>query len=489
MDGKTYGNACAARCAQVDVSHKGECSSCNDSDGGKNISEKGTASSPSGSITDSCKSDRDLEEAFCDGNDARSETLGCPSTQECKGGACVLKTVAAPLSCEDSDFGQEYYVPGSVKSGGLQYNDVCTGLTTLKEYYCEGGAIRDAIHPCQSGERCENGRCAVPDRVCTETDGGNDIYNKGTLTSGSVLSETTRTDSCSDSNTVREYYCTGSDFASELRDCPSGYECQNGECREEDCDDTDGTSIYSAGTVTRGAAIQSDYCTSGSGGIEYRCSGNDIASSPFTCPGGYSCSGGRCISSPTCTDTDGGTNEVVAGTATDSTGSSADYCASGTSVGEYYCSGALKQSTVIVCLPGEICSAGACIVPCTDSDGSANEAVAGTTTDSTGSSNDFCASPTSVGEYYCVGNTRQSTTISCLATEVCSGGACVVTCSDSDGGEEPFVFGTASDSSGTYDDYCATTSKVIEHYCSSGMVVTNMIICDLGCSSGVCMIP
>lgn len=303
-DGKTYSNDCVARCANATVAYQGVCSAdkCTDSDGGKDIYHKGSAASGSSSATDSCISTSDISEAYCDGDAPAVETLGCPSTHECKDGSCVEKAAPPPqneTACSDSDSGQDFYVAGSAGRGSALYYDECTGLQTVKEYYCMDGLIQNIIHQCEPKERCDRGRCVVAERSCSDTDGGNDTLTKGTVTSGSVVSMVTRTDACADNGTVREYYCVGDDYASALVKCPSEYLCENGRCQEADCEDSDGGSNATVkGTVTKGSKTYTDYCSSSSAVKEYSCDGRDIQSDTITCSPGFYCDGGRCIAFP-----------------------------------------------------------------------------------------------------------------------------------------------------------------------------------------------
>src|SRR4030095_2455408 len=101
MDGKTYGNACGAKCAKVAVAYSGICDAdkfCNDSDGGKDIYNKGTTEGNLGGSTDECKDSGTVTEFYCNGKNVTSESMVCPSTHECKDGACVPKP--QQMTCE-----------------------------------------------------------------------------------------------------------------------------------------------------------------------------------------------------------------------------------------------------------------------------------------------------------------------------------------------------------------------------------------------------
>ena len=62
--------------------------------------------------------------------------------------------------------------------------------------------------------------------ICTDTDGGKNIYQKGTT---GVI--TKYTDYCSSSTTLREYYCSGIYLASAKFQC--SYGCSNGACLKQ----------------------------------------------------------------------------------------------------------------------------------------------------------------------------------------------------------------------------------------------------------------
>jgi hypothetical protein len=304
-DGKTYGNACGAKCANITIAHTGVCEadkSCTDSDGGKDIFAKGSTEDNSGGSSDTCANSENVMEYYCEGSVAKSEQLGCPATHECEDGACIWKSGTLPPSqppgseptCQDSDSGQDYYIAGTATKGPYAYNDECTELKSLKEFYCKDGMVQNVIHICDPGERCDQGKCVVAEKSCKDTDEGKDKYNKGTVTSGTIVNTVTRTDACADSDSVREYYCVGDDYQSEVEDCPDDHLCENGECREAECEDSDGGENTSEkGTVTKGSESETDSC-SGSSVKEYFCDGNDIESETKACGSGFGCEDGEC---------------------------------------------------------------------------------------------------------------------------------------------------------------------------------------------------
>ena len=68
---------------------------------------------------------------------------------------------------------------------------------------------------------------SIPSLICTDSDGGNNPYVKGTTTLGSQ----TYTDSCSTTNTLKEYYCANNQIQNYMVICPTGYTCQDGACK------------------------------------------------------------------------------------------------------------------------------------------------------------------------------------------------------------------------------------------------------------------
>ena len=194
--------------------------------------------------------------------------------------------------------------------------------------------------------------------------------------------------------------------------------------------------------------------------IEYYCSGGEGTHWGFAAAGcgyGYKCEDGACVpaSDVLCTDSDGGVNLKVKGTATDSSGTETDYCYADGALAEYSClSNYAKKRGYFNCPSGYKCDDGACVpasnVLCTDSDGGFNLNVRGTTTDSSGSSTDFCFQNNEVTEYSCLNDySKEMRSLRCGGGEICIDGACVINsslwenspCNDSDGGNNIYVRG------------------------------------------------
>ncbi len=168
-------------------------------------------------------------------------------------------------SCNDSDSGIDYNNYGTVTYGGNSYSDWCSTNNgnggqvsscsgpscTLIEQYCDStiGGVNYKSYVCPNG--CLNGACnANQTTTCTDSDGGENYYVKGTLTgiyNGAPISLDDfcidRTNSqngavvgqCSGSNCqVGERVCNSSnptDYGTKYYTCPNS--CTNGACIQQ----------------------------------------------------------------------------------------------------------------------------------------------------------------------------------------------------------------------------------------------------------------
>ncbi|MFH1784964.1 MAG: Kazal-type serine protease inhibitor family protein [Candidatus Micrarchaeota archaeon] len=287
-DGITYPNECLAKQAGVQVSATGECANqnnCVDTDGGKDLFNKGVATSTNGSVfSDNCKGIQKVSEAYCELQTAKSEEFFCPTGYVCENGACK------EAECSDSDGGKTIGVKGTVIESNNTSIDSCVDSNTLKEYYCNNTKIESENIACGAGNICENGICK--EATCADSDGGKDEMEKGTATKGSI----SQSDSCSGSSAVKEYYCENNSVKNEIIDCDSGYECASGECVEITCVDSDGgKDKMEKGTTTYGTETGIDSCYSDTQVIEYYCaSQTSISYEKINCGSGYECYNGEC---------------------------------------------------------------------------------------------------------------------------------------------------------------------------------------------------
>lgn len=105
---------------------------------------------------------------------------------------------------------------------------------------------------------------------------------------------------------------------------------------------------------------------------------------------------------------------------------------------------------------------------------------------------DFC-NFTDVIEYYCDGNSYDFEVFDCTINGTdCYDGACVFEstaegCSDSDGGKNYYVKGTATDGSTSLSDHCNPDGTLTEKYCSGDEIKWHSYDCPGECINGACI--
>lgn len=198
---------------------------CSDSDGGADELKKGTTSAGSDSETDRCLDAQTVKEFYCTRDTISSRDIECDTGMECVDGACVEGM------CEDSDGGKDASVKGTTEKGTLSQTDSCLNPSTVREYFCQDGLIKNEMMECASGYECKDGACV--ESVCVDTDNGKDQYTKGTTSYGDY----SQTDSCYSSSSVIEYFCSSDTSVNyEKINCGTGHECVAGVCQQVECE-------------------------------------------------------------------------------------------------------------------------------------------------------------------------------------------------------------------------------------------------------------
>jgi hypothetical protein len=241
--------------------------------------------------SDECPMVDQVKKYSCRNGTMSSTNMVCPTGWQCVGGACK----EMPPVCTDTDGGYNLTVQGSttVRKGYSLIStgsDYCVNQTDLMEYYCVNGSMVGNETPCGNDYVCKDGACVY--QQCTDSGDGQNLFVAGTLTKGSVV----LTDSCEGAYNVVKNYCLNNAVKTVVSTCPSGYMCSGGKCVEEVCTDSDGGLNYgTAGTVSKGGAQYSDYCSGATMLVEYYCDNNTVRSQTYNCQG--PCDNGRCLPS------------------------------------------------------------------------------------------------------------------------------------------------------------------------------------------------
>jgi len=151
-------------------------------------------------------------------------------------GESICTTSQPQPTCTDSDGGMDYFNKGVCRdSEGSNVFDICISGKILKEYYCEDLCITTQFS-CPKGSICQNSKCIY--YSCTDSDNGNNIFEKGEIHLIEGQFNYTYEDHCSnDGNYVVEYMCEEHGvvpfYELPFQKCPNG--CENGACIKEGC--------------------------------------------------------------------------------------------------------------------------------------------------------------------------------------------------------------------------------------------------------------
>ncbi|MFH0738084.1 MAG: hypothetical protein V1827_05375 [Candidatus Micrarchaeota archaeon] len=220
---------------------------------------------------------------------------------------------------------------------------------------------------------------------------------------------------------------------------------------------------------------------------------------------------GECMISDTCTDSDGGMEPDIPGTAQKGDGSSADGCDADGALLEYSCvDGAITQ-TVYDCGENRSCSEGACVAkepePPPENDTppagcqgptEADILVASTTSLGAATYKDECIEFMVVKDYYCKNGKVEAINHECPAGYGCNQGKCEYqpfSCSETDGGMDPAVKGRTLVTKGLSvpldeTDECVDLATLKENFCNEdGTGSSQEVDCGSGskCYLGKCV--
>ncbi len=465
-------------CPEGYICREGACivTPCEDSDEGKDFNNKGTTAKGEDAYSDYCL-DNSVVEYYCVNNEISSIVSPCAAGYVCIDGACIVSR------CEDTESGRTSAVAGTVTKDNISYTDYCSGSTTVFEYYCgDSGDVASTTIACSSGYVCSEGICVR----CGDSDGGQNMYTRGTVVNDTGSS----TDYCINNVMLNEYYCSDGAIKAKSMNCISGYTCLNGACVESPgCSDSDGgQDRYTKGTTMLGDDTYTDYCSGERQVTEYYCSGDNLYWNYLTCPPDYTCINGRCVrSAVSCSDSDG-IDVYTYGQVTRDSSTYNDVCTDTTHVREYWCDGTDVEMTIYECPSGYECSGGRCVAGCIDTDGE-DIYLYGTVWVGDTAYSDACVIDNDhVRENYCSAGAAAWSTYSCPDGYVCSGGACVEGCEETDSGDDPAVAGTTMKGTKSYVDTCLGSSTLVEFYCSGGFVDSVHIGCTgVGCVDGYCV--
>ncbi len=194
---------------------------CFDTDYGIEQYTKGQVFAGTALFEDACRNDTILVEYFCNPDNTSSNTnIQC---DVCEEGKCI-RFQTRDTGCKESDNYVDFTTKGYlIDKKGRIYEDSCS-QNNLEEYYCDTYGFAGTRY--KLCDLCQNGRCIEPgqERECTDSDGGIEIYTKGTILDAAGKQGIDRCNG----RVLEEYYCTETGYlAKSFKLCN---QCVEGAC-------------------------------------------------------------------------------------------------------------------------------------------------------------------------------------------------------------------------------------------------------------------
>lgn len=247
---------------------------CIDTDGGEDLFVRGTLSVytltyGNQTVVESCTDTRTMDELVCLTGDptyayTHKKTV-CDNG--CKDGACLKSR-----TCSETDRGNNKMLKGTntiYNGDGTVYttgSDYCYDKNTVAEFTCSGAQWGITYEGCGDGYTCDLGACKevvveTPKPTCRDTDGGDDVFTKGSLSVYTpAYGNQTVVEACSDRSTMDELVCLTDDptyaYTHKRTACENG--CQDGACQRQAAVKYD-TTVKSKIVVPADGAILTNY--------------------------------------------------------------------------------------------------------------------------------------------------------------------------------------------------------------------------------------
>jgi hypothetical protein len=201
--------------------------------------------------------------------------------------------------CSDSDGGRNFNQKGRLTytrgTTVRNYEDSCSSGSRISEYYCSSfQTIKRTTANCPNGGSCVDGACVSVARTCTDSDGGDNVYEKGQLSTSYLRNKPT--DDCIFGNLLLEQFCDGAETGNRIHTCKNT--CVDGACTQplpDTCVDSDGgDNVYEKGSLDVSYLTNSptDDCITNNILLEQFCDGSQTGNKIHTCKN--TCVDGAC---------------------------------------------------------------------------------------------------------------------------------------------------------------------------------------------------